>query len=274
MTVVQRSWIASRKVRPAVKTHGGKAYLARRIIARLPGHEVFVEAFAGGLSVLLNKRPCRAEVANDLNAALMRFYRTLRARTDELLDRLAPLEYDAGTFAWACRDEGPPGDDLDATVRFIVRNRYSRGGLGRDFAWSTRLRGGQPGDKNAWMSIRAELPRIARRLAAVDLRCQDAFELIRELDGPGTLLYLDPPYHPSTRTARDVFEHDMSEADHDRLLDAIRRCRGAVAISGYHCPPYDDALRGWDRHEFEMPNHSGQGRTKQRRTEVLWVKGR
>jgi len=27
------------KLRPAVKRHGGKAYLARRIIARFPGHE-------------------------------------------------------------------------------------------------------------------------------------------------------------------------------------------------------------------------------------------
>jgi DNA adenine methylase len=54
-------------MRPAVKRHGGKHYLARRIIARLPGHRAYVEPFAGGLSVLINKRPCPIEVAGDLH---------------------------------------------------------------------------------------------------------------------------------------------------------------------------------------------------------------
>jgi hypothetical protein len=47
-----------------------------------------------------------------------------------------------------------------------------------------------------------------------------------------------------------------------------------VAISGYGNPLYDRALARWDRHEFDMPNHSGQGTTKERRREVLWVKAR
>ena len=40
---------------------------------------------------------------------------------------------------------------------------------------------------------------------------------------------------------------------------------GAVAISGYPCDLYDRALAGWARTEIDMPNHSGQGRTKERR---------
>jgi hypothetical protein len=40
------------KLRPALKTHGGKAYLARRIVSRPPSHRAYIEAFAGGLGYL------------------------------------------------------------------------------------------------------------------------------------------------------------------------------------------------------------------------------
>ena len=265
---------ATPKLRPAVKWHGGKHYLARRIISRLPDHEVYVEPFAGGLSVLLNKGPCPVEVAGDLHAGLIGFYRTLRDRTGEFLDRVGTLEYDAGTFEWARRPGEPGGDEFEAAVRFLVRNRFSRGGLGRDFAWSDRFRGGQPGDRNAWETIKAELPRIARRLAHVEFRCQDAVEVIREFDGPGTCFYLDAPYPHRTRTARRIYAHEMSEADHARLIETIVRCHGMVSVSGYANPLYDEILRGWERAEWDMPNNSGQGREKQRRVEVLWSRGR
>jgi hypothetical protein len=42
-----------RFLRPPLKTHGGKRYFARRILARLPDHRAYIEPFAGGLSVLL-----------------------------------------------------------------------------------------------------------------------------------------------------------------------------------------------------------------------------
>jgi DNA adenine methylase len=262
-------------LRPAVKIHGGKRYLARkRIVPLLPHHRVYVEPYAGGLSVLLNKWPCPVEVANDLDAGLMGFYRVLRDRPGELMARLEPLEYDRPTFAWSLRPAPPGEDEVAAAVRFLVRNRMSRGGLGRDFAWSERLRGGRPGDLNAWETFKAEvLLRVASRLAGAELRCRDAVEVIEEFDGPDTLFYLDPPYPHATRTAVGTYAHEMTDADHVRLLEVIRRCRGMVAISGYHCPLYDDALRDWEPFGFNMPTHAGQTRSKTRRVEVLWLRG-
>jgi hypothetical protein len=34
-----------------------------------------------------------------------------------------------------------------------------------------------------------------------------------------------------------------------------------------------ERLSGWACHRFDMPNHSGQGKAKQRRVECLWIKG-
>src|SRR5262245_11767302 len=126
------------KLRSAVKWHGGKNYLARRIIALLLPHARYVEPFAGGLSVLLNKPRARGEIAGDLDAGLVGFYRVLEGRTAELMARLDSLEYLAETFDWACQDAGQDAP-LESAVRFIVRHRFSRGGLGKTFAWSERL---------------------------------------------------------------------------------------------------------------------------------------
>ncbi len=253
-----------------IKTYGGKWYLARRIIQRLPDHDNFVEPFAGGLSVLLNKRPAVVEVANDRDPALINFYRLLKDRTGEFLERVMALEYNQATFDWSLH-QNDEDDPMVSAVKFLVRRQFSRGGMAKTLAWSGRLRGGQPGDRNAWHTFRRALPAMADRLRRVEFRCQDAIEVIREFDGPTTLFYLDPPYRPSTRTARKVYDHEMSEADHVRLLEKILSCRGMVVLSGYGNPLYDQALASWERFEFDLPNHASQAKMKQRRIEVLWL---
>jgi DNA adenine methylase len=258
-------------MRPAVKYHGGKYYQARRIIGFLPAHERYVEPYAGGLNVLLNKPRVTVEIAGDLDAGLIGLYRVLVGRTGELMDRLRTIEYRAETFDWAC--QAPTSDDpMESAVRFLVRHRFSRGGMGRTFAWSERKRGGRPGDLNAWETFKAQLPAVAARLLGVRLECRNALETIREHDGPGVLVYCDPPYLHSTRTATEVYRHEMTPDDHAALLELVTHARGMVAVSGYANPLYDRALSRWYRHEFDMPNHSGQGREKERRAEVLWIR--
>src|SRR4051794_29514866 len=62
-----------------LKWHGGKHYLARKLIALMPPHTHYVEPYAGGLAVLLAK-PCDgiSEVVNDLNGDLTTFWRVLQ----------------------------------------------------------------------------------------------------------------------------------------------------------------------------------------------------
>jgi DNA adenine methylase len=262
-----------RKQRPPFKTHGGKAYLSRRIVAILPEHDVYVEPYLGGGNVLLNKPRSRIEVGGDLDPELINFWRVLQGDLARLLARIRDLPYQESTFHWA-RDTQWPEDPVERAVRFLVRNRFSRGGLGKNFAWSKRLRGGRPGDSNAWETLKQELPLIAARIQDVRFLRQDGIETIKQFDGPHTVIYLDPPYLMETRSAPNTFMHEMSFEDHERLLKTIIECRGFVAISGYQSPLYDRYLKNWDRTEWEMPNHSGQTKQKERRLEVLWTNGR
>jgi DNA adenine methylase len=261
----------SRPIRPAIKWHGGKGNLKRWIASLLPAHTVYVEPYAGGLSVLLNKYRSAFEVVGDIDTGLIGLYVALRDEPKVLIERLRSIPCVEESFAWATSTP-EASDPIERAARFVVRYRFSRGGLGKSFSWSDRPRGNQAESLNSWETILAEeLPRIARRIQRVEFLQGDAIELIRRHDGPDTLFYLDPPYVHSTRTARNVYRHELAEAGHCRLLETISAIRGMVALSGYRSELYDHALQYWERHEIERPNDSGQGKTKQRRTEVLWL---
>jgi DNA adenine methylase len=269
--------VATRKMRPPVKKHGGKAYLARRIIALFPGHRVYCEPFLGAGSVLLNKPKSPVELAGDLDAGLIGFWRNLRSRPETIISILDGTPYSRTSFELAREQIESPLEHF-AAVGYLVRNRMSRGGLGRDFAWSERLRGKTrpggpiPGDVNAWDTIREELPAIAGRIRDVEFRCVGAASLIREVDAEDVVIYCDPPYYPDSRTHKEAYAHEMTRSQHAELLGVLLGCKGKVFLSGYRNELYDVALRDWTLHAWDMPNHSGQGKTKQRRTECVWEK--
>ena len=112
------------------------------------------------------------------------------------------------------------------------------------------------------------------RLRDVDISHAQAVEVIREHDAPDALHYCDPPYLHETRTVRDAYTYayEMTRDEHAELLDVLAGCRGAVVLSGYPAPLYDARLADWTQVTFDMPNHSGQGQSKERRKEVLWIK--
>lgn len=269
-----------RKTRSFVKWHGGKYYLARRIIELMPPHKTYVEPFLGGGSVFLNKSSVPTEYVSDINVALMNVWKVVRDHPDELVECLRGYQYTEEEFLTAKRKLESPNllcDQFDAAANFIVVNRMSRGGMGKDFAWSDRLRGKRrpggpvPGDINAWMTMVEEIPAISEACGGVEMNRQPACDIVDDFDDPSVLIYLDPPYLTETRTAKSVYDHEMTDLQHSMLLDQVLDSDAIIMISGYHSRMYDNALKHWTLHEFKMKNHSGQGKTKQDRTECLWI---
>ena len=259
----------TKRLPPPLKWHGGKHKLAPWIVGLMPPHRTYVEPYFGGGSVLLAKPRSAVEVAGDLNAGLIEFWQVLRddASIPEWLDSVdySPEEFE---MAGGINKSYTP---LFRALNFLVRNRMSRGGMGETFAWSDRLREGQPGDVNAWDNAVAALPAHSERIKHVRFRHCHALDLMAECDGPDTLTYLDSPYHPETRTAPKVYDHEMTTADHDEMLAAANGLVGMVMISGYRCSAYNAALAGWKRHDKVTVNHSSQAKTKAPRTECLWL---
>ncbi len=266
------------RIRPPVKAHGGKYYLARQIVPVLlsaPGSPTeYLEPCAFGASVFLGMPRFQREILGDINADVVQLWQTLAHErlSAVLAERLANVQYDEDTFEAAKKTR--PETPLDASIQFVIRSRFSRGGLGKSFAWSTRTRGGKPGDENAWNTFREKsLPQIIERARGIEV-VQDAcwwivWESRRRVS---RLIYADPPYMRETRTAKQAYgPFEMTRMQHFWLVSALKAHSGPAAISGYRCPDYDRWLRDWRRLDFDMPNNAGQGKRKQRRCDSMWI---
>lgn len=259
-----------------LKTHGGKHYLASKIVELMPPHLHYVEPFFGGGSVLLTKDPNGvSEVANDLNGRLMNFWRVMQ--DEDLFARFQRILQATPFSEVAWRDAHQrlraDGDVVQDAAAFFIECRQSLAGRGDTFAplSKTRTRRGMNEQASAWMNAVDGLATVHQRLHRVVVLDRPAMEVIRQQDGPDTLYYLDPPYPQTTRTATQTYgEYEMADTDHSALLELINSLRGRVMISGYHCDLYDDVLAKWHCHEFELPNNAAGGKNKRRMVECVW----
>ena len=151
---------ANKKLRPPVKWHGGKRYLADWIIDHFPAHRIYLEPFGGAASVLLNKPPVDVEAYNDLDLRITRLFRVLQHQGPDFISRVQFIPYSQKEF----EDAGVyPVDatDMDKAVCDFVRWRQSFGGRGTHWSCTTgRARGGMAGDVNAWWTAIEGLPAI------------------------------------------------------------------------------------------------------------------
>lgn len=65
------------------------------------------------------------------------------------------------------------------------------------------------------------------------------------------------------------YRHELDDAGHLALLQALRTLRGMVVLCGYPCDLYDQQLPGWTRHETDARISGGRGTAI--RTEVVWL---
>ncbi len=268
-----------------VKTHGGKARLASRIIELIPPHIHYVEPYAGGLSVLLSKSSENvSEVVNDLDGRLTNFWQVLQDQTAyrQFMRRVSAIPFSAAEWHRAvAADDRFSGQfnakpDVRAAAAFFVRCRQSLAGRQQQFAPLTRarLRRGMNEQAAAWLSAISRLPAVHARLQRVVVLCAPAVSVICQQDSQDTLFYCDPPYVHSTRsTTVEYGDREMTDADHDAMLVALSGIRGKFLLSGYANAKYDAqaAVCGWRRHDFQMANNAAGGKRKRLMTECVWT---
>lgn len=225
--------------------YGGKGRLSSRIVAFMPAHRVYLEPFAGGSAVLFAKPRAQRETLNDIDGRVMRFWRALRDRPDELVAAVEATPYSRAEWE-ACRAEPDPEDDVEAARRFLAWTDQSFSRQGTGWAPPSILfdRGGW--QAGVWANLPDKLAAAAARLQGVALERSDALDLIGRYDQQDTVIYCDPPYAGSRRLAPGRgYRFDDAEELWPALVEVLQSVEhAAVILSGYPCEAAD-AL-GWE----------------------------
>ena len=252
--------------RPVLRWHGGKWMLAPWIIQHFPEHRVYVEPYGGAASVLMRKPRSYAEVYNDLDAEVVNLFRVLRSdnasRLVEIL-RLTPFSSVEFFDAYERSD-----DPIEQARRTVIKAFMGFGSNAVHHKSGFRSNSNRSGTTPArdWANYPDSLASTIERLSGVVVTNRDAKEIMRAHDGEQTLHYVDPPYMLATRDAGTDYAHELTDHDHQDLLEFLKTLNGRVVLSGYASKTYDAALKTWRR--IERKALADGART---RTEVLWM---
>ena len=261
-------------VKPPFGYFGAKQRLASQIVASLPPHNAWVEAFCGSAAITLAKPPVPIEVINDKNGEIVNVFEQLRNNCEELCRAVTFTPYSREEFL-DVSDTPPTGTPLERARRFLVAAMMTvNGTVGNQsgFSFSSSYsRGGMEARVSRWNNLPERLAKVAERLRHVRVENRDARELLEMFSNrPATLVYLDPPYF--VKRAHSYVIDAKEESFHDELLELCRKAKCMILLSGYETKLYQEALtegRGWTRAFIETHTRDTTGKDYAR-TEVLW----
>jgi len=275
------------RLRSPICWFGGKGNMVAKLLPLFPTHHTYIEPFGGGASMLMAKTPSAVEVYNDLDEGLVGLFRVLQNKAQAReLHRLCKYTPYARSIYNDCRANWKSQADpvMRAYQWFIVARWSFSGRFGASLRTAvTASSRGMSETCADWLSAVDALPATYARLKRVQVEQQDFRIILERYDTPDTLFYLDPPYVSSTRKDGG-YAHELTDADHAELVDALLKLKGKALLSGYPNALYDRlVVAGWQRVQWQTVS-SAAGRTRatgiqgagastrlQARTECAWI---
>jgi DNA adenine methylase len=229
--------------RPPFAYYGGKQSVLEHIIPYIPGHECYVEPFAGGASVYFAKSPAPTNVLNDANERLTSFYRTVKdptkarevakrlqgtlyARSEyeaaRVINRAALSDYDELTRAWAvvlgyCMSYGAKWDsgfNCSASPSRFISNC------------------------EGWKDVSDSFLNRVELLRQVIIENRDALKVIQTYDRNHTFFFVDPPYIGTNCQGLG----DYTESDYVSLINLLSTIKGKFMLTSYENPVLNEAI--------------------------------
>ena len=249
-----------------LKYPGGKWGLANWIINLFPEHHSYLEPFFGSGAILFNKPRSNIDTINDLDGNVVNFFEWVKRDPERLAREIYYTPYARQVYEETYNRIAE--NSLYKAVNFCIRLNMGHGyrTTGEKVAWKRDVVGRERAyGARYWAELPGKIVQAAERLREVQIECRPAAELIREFNFKEVLIYADPPYMLETRHGKQ-YKEEMSDKDHEELLEVLKAHRGKILISGYDTKLYREMLKGWNRKETYRYTQSGS-----RKKEVLWM---
>ena len=242
---------------------GAKNRIANWICGYIPKHKVYLEPYAGSLSVLFNKPRAHIETVNDLNEDVVNFFRVLRDYPNELKRLIELTPFARSEYEFSYEETAEP---IEKARRFCIRCWQ---GFGCSNLYKNGFKSGQqsnsPNPAKAWAEMPEIILRAADRLKGVQIENLPALELIRRYDTSDVFMYVDPPYLHGTRK-NYLYKHEMEDGEHIELLEVLLKHPGKIILSGYDNELYNNMLTGWRKESIGTQAENGL-----KRIETIWM---
>jgi len=257
---------------------GGKFYFTHLIIPIIENtpHQIYVEVFGGAGNILLNKKPSKIEIFNDIDDYIVSLFRVIRnPHKFSIFKKLLEFTpYSRTEFIYLKEKfknnlyDIHPDIELSKAYIFYYLTLTSFSGKKETFSY-TKSKKNKP---QQYFNHIKKLILIKQRLENVIIENLDFQIIFEKYDTPNTLFYLDPPYF----NIFNLYSFDFSLDDHKRLISCIKNAKGKIILSGYDNELYQNELSSLNKLEFQrkifltnshqLPNHQ-----RQIKTECIWT---
>jgi DNA adenine methylase len=249
-----------------MKYPGSKWSLTDWIINFFPEHHSYLEAYAGSLAVLFNKPRSNIETVNDKDGNVVNLFYWIRKDPERLAREIYFTPYARQVYDEAF--DTVPLDDFDRAVNFYIRLNMGHGFRtnGEKVGWKNDVQGREKAYASQdWCNLPDKIMLAAERLRGVQIENKPAIDVIQRFNNPKVLVYCDPPYMLQTRHGKQ-YRYEMTDDEHEELLDTLLDHKGKVLLSGYDTELYQRKLSGW--HQERTLAYS---QVSSKKEEVLWM---
>lgn len=253
-------------VRPLAPYIGGKRNLAGRItplIEEIP-HNCYVEAFVGMGGIFFRRKAVPpAEVINDASRDVATLFRVVQRHYVPFLEMMRHQLSTRAEFERLVDTDPETLTDMERAARFLYLQRTAFGGKvsGKNFGTVT--------DRPSRFDVTKVGPMIEdvhSRLSRVVIECLDWRKLIDVYDRPGTLFYLDPPYHGTEGVyGKGLFGRE----DFAELAERLGRLKGTFIMSINDVPEIRETFAAYRLQKVKTTYSVGGGGKSKSAGELL-----
>lgn len=238
---------------------GGKWPIRKLVVSCFPEHTTYVDVFGGSAAILITKEPSPGEVFNDKNHEIVNFFRVVKHRPAELVERAKHWIHSRELFKEQ-REQAPPVDEVERAFRFWILLADSFGARGLHFGTAKE-------GIHSVTHARVYLDEVARRFADVHVENMDFLKVISVYDSERTFFYCDPPYR-NTRGGSSNYNL-LTDDEWKVLHDALREIHGKFLLSSNDDPFVMQLFKKFHVRRIDVPVSLAKVKRGDVRKEVL-----